>query len=140
MKKMLELFISVPGLTFRCHYFSFAVLIFTLEVFIALFVRDNFVRPYLGDVLAVVLIYCFFRAFLRVEVVPAAIFVLLFAFTIEWLQYVHIVEKLGWERSKLARTIIGTSFSWGDILAYVVGFAGIFVGEPAWFKQSDSSQ
>ncbi len=33
--------------------------IFCIEVLIALYVRDNFVRPYIGDVLVVVVIILF---------------------------------------------------------------------------------
>jgi hypothetical protein len=116
-------------LTFNKNYFGLAVLIFIIEVLIALFVRDNIVRPYLGDVLVVILIYSFIRSFLNVPVFPLAIGVLLFAFTLEVLQYLNIVEKLGLEKSKIARTVIGTSFQWIDLLAYMAGFVVILVVE-----------
>ena len=32
--------------------------LFVVETLIALFVRDAFIRPYMGDVLVVILIYC----------------------------------------------------------------------------------
>src|SRR5687768_15749427 len=91
-------------LTFHKNYFGLAVVIFAIEVLIALFVRDNFVRPYLGDVLVVILIYCFIRSFLRLPVFTVAVFVLLFSFTIEFLQYLNIVETLGLEKSPIVRT------------------------------------
>ena len=108
-------------LKFNTTYFRLASFIFIIETLIALCVHDNFVRPYLGDVLVVILIYCFIKSFLKVKVLPTAIFVLLFAFTIEFLQYLNIVEKLGLQHSKIARTVIGTSFSWIDILTYIIG-------------------
>ncbi|MEO5775490.1 MAG: DUF2809 domain-containing protein [Flavobacterium sp.] len=111
-------------LKFNSTYFRLFSLIFTIEVLIALYVHDNFVRPYLGDVLVVILIYCFIKSFLKLKVIPTAIFVLLFAFTVEFLQYLNVVEKLGLQNSKIARTVIGTSFCWEDILSYI---AGIFV-------------
>jgi len=114
---------------FNKNYFGLAVLIFTIEVLIALFVRDNFVRPYLGDVLVVILIYCFVRSFLNLPVFTLAIGVLIFSFTLEFLQYINIVEKLGLERSKIARTVIGTSFAWIDLLAYTAGIAIVLVVE-----------
>ena len=40
------------GLTWRWSYALAAALLFAVEVAIALYVRDRFVRPYLGDVLA----------------------------------------------------------------------------------------
>lgn len=116
-------------LTFNKNYFGLAVLIFTIEVLIALFVRDQFVRPYLGDVLVVILIYCFIKSFLRLPVFPVAIFVLIFSFTIEFLQYLNIVEKLGLEKSPIARTVIGTLFEWIDLLAYIAGVAIVLTAE-----------
>nr|WP_294939020.1 DUF2809 domain-containing protein [uncultured Flavobacterium sp.] len=106
---------------FNFRYFILTLLFFITEVLIALFVHDNFVRPYLGDVLVVILIYCFVKSFLKVPVITAAASVLLFAFAIEFLQYLNIVELLGWQQSRLASTVVGRSFSWADILCYLVG-------------------
>ncbi|GAB2793492.1 DUF2809 domain-containing protein [Rhabdobacter roseus] len=108
-------------LTFHKNYFGWALLLLAMEVLIALFVRDPLVRPYLGDVLVVILLYCFFKAFLRVPVYPLAWCVLFFAGTLEFLQYLRLVEKLGLEKSTLARTLLGTSFAWLDLLAYLAG-------------------
>jgi hypothetical protein len=116
-------------LNFNKNYFGLAVLIFTIEVLIALFVRDHFVRPYFGDVLVVILIYCFIKSFLRLPVFPVAIVVLIFSFTIEFLQYLNIVEKLGLEKSTIARTVIGTLFEWVDLLAYIVGIVIVLAVE-----------
>jgi hypothetical protein len=123
--------------TFNRNYFGFAVLIFVVEVLIALFVRDKFVRPYLGDVLVVILIYCFVRAFFDVRVVPLAMGVLFFAFAIEFLQYINIVDILGLRESKLASTVMGTSFAWEDILAYVAGIVIVLVSEKYLVKKTD---
>jgi hypothetical protein len=109
------------SVTFNKIYFGLATLLFAIEVLIALFVRDNFVRPYLGDTLVVMLLYCFVKSFLDLPVVMLAMGVLAFSFIIELLQYVHIVEKLGLENSTIASTVIGTSFAWNDILAYIGG-------------------
>ncbi len=129
MKKNSEQNATGFTLAFNKTYFIISVLIFATEVVIALFVRDKFVRPYLGDVLVVILIYCFVRSFIRLAVFPVALAVLLFSFTIEFLQYAQIVEKLGLGHSKIARTVIGTSFAWGDVAAYVVGIAVVLIAE-----------
>lgn len=110
-------------LKFNATYFRLTSLIFTIEILIALYVHDTIIRPYIGDVLVVILIYCFIKSFLDIKVIPTAVFVLLFSFTIEFLQYLNIVEKLGLQNSKIARTVIGTSFSWMDILTYIVGIS-----------------
>jgi len=122
-------------LTFNKNYFGFAILIFFIEVLIALYINDSFVRPYLGDVLVVILIYCFLKSFLKLPVLTAAIAVLVFSFTIEFLQFLNIVEKLGLEKSKIARTVIGTSFSWIDLLTYIIGITIVLIIEKYWLKK-----
>src|SRR6187402_2099185 len=122
-------------LTFNKHYFIFTIFIFLIEVLIALYVHDNFVRPYLGDVLVVILIYCFIKSFLKLPVLTVAIFVLIFSFTVEFLQFLNIVEKLHLEKSKIARTVIGTSFSWIDLLTYIIGIAIVILIEKYWLKK-----
>jgi len=122
-------------LTFNRNYFGLALLIFVIEVLIALFVRDRFVRPYVGDVLVVILLYCSIRSFARLPVLQLGVAVLIFSFMIEFLQYIHIVERLGWGDSNIARTILGSSFSWFDILSYAAGITIVLVVEKYWFKK-----
>lgn len=121
-------------LTFNKAYFFFTVLIFAIEVLIAVFVEDNFIRPHLGDVLVVILIYCFLRSFLRLSVLTTAMLVLIFSFSLEFLQYLKIVEKLGLENSRIARTILGTSFDWMDLINYMLGIAMVILIERYWLK------
>ncbi|WP_333600889.1 ribosomal maturation YjgA family protein [Flavobacterium sp.] len=106
---------------FNRVYFGLAVALFFIEVAIALFVHDKIVRPYIGDVLVVILIYCFVKSFLNLPVMTTAVCVLLFSYTIEILQYFNLVQKLGLEHNKLARIVIGSSFGWEDFLAYTIG-------------------
>lgn len=108
-------------LRFNKTYFLLTILLFCTEVFIALFVHDNFIRPYFGDVLVVILIYCFIQTFFNLSKTKTAIYVLLFAFLIETLQYFNFITFLGLEKNKVAKTVIGNSFSFHDLLAYVVG-------------------
>lgn len=123
-------------LQFNKQYFLFTVILFVIEVLIATYIKDKFIRPYIGDVLVVILIYCFVKTFIKVAVIPAAIGVLLFAFTIEALQYIKIIEILGLENSKLAKIIIGTSFAWADIFAYIAGFIIILIPEKVIINQT----
>src|SRR6187401_2050229 len=108
-------------LRFQINYFLLTILLFLIEVLIALFVHDNFIRPFIGDVLVVILINCFIRSFLNISVLTAAISVLLFSYLVEAFQYFDIVSLAGLQRSEMARTIVGTSFDWLDILAYTSG-------------------
>ncbi|MBT4969798.1 MAG: DUF2809 domain-containing protein [Bacteroidetes bacterium] len=119
-------------ITFNKKYFGLAVLIFLVEIAIALFVHDNFIRPYIGDLLVVVLIYCFIKSFLKLPVLTVALFVLIFSFSIEILQFLNIVEKLGLENSKTAKIVIGTSFNWLDLLAYLTGIGFVLITEKYW--------
>jgi hypothetical protein len=108
-------------LTFNFRYFTATIILFITEVLIALYVDDSIIRPYIGDLLVVVLIYCFVRSFFNFSVRSTAIGVLLFSYTTEVMQYFHVVALLGLQHSRLARIVIGTSFSWEDIIAYTAG-------------------
>ena len=116
--KMLKLPLIIK---FDRFYFSLFITFFIIEVLIALYVNDNFIRPYLGDTFVVILIYCFIRSFFNVPTYPAIIAVLVFSYTIEILQYFKLVELLGLGDYTLARIVIGTSFAWGDLVAYTAG-------------------
>ena len=106
---------------FEKKSFIVAAVIFLVEVFIALFMHDAFVRPYGGDILVVILIYYFVKSFIQVKPLYLAVATVLFAYAVEIGQYFKLIEVLGLQDSKIMQTIIGTSFSWGDILCYTVG-------------------
>ena len=106
---------------FKGHYLIIALIIFFIEVLIALFVHDRIVRPYAGDFLVVILVYCFLRSFINRSVVRLALSALLFSYVVEALQYVDMLGKLGLQNSKLARVVMGSSFEWIDMVAYTAG-------------------
>jgi hypothetical protein len=110
---------------FSKRYFILAFLLFITEVLIAVFVHDQFVRPYVGDYLVVILIYCFLRGFLKASIWQISIFTLLFSYAIETLQYFNLVGMLGLQHSRIANIIIGNSFAWADIIAYTLGIATV---------------
>jgi len=122
-------------MTFRVRYFLAFVFIFVIEVMIALFVHDDFVRPYIGDLLVVILIYCFVRAFFNLSVQVAAFGTLVFSFLVEFLQFLQIVDRLGLRANKVARIVIGTSFSWEDLLMYAIGISVVLICEK-WVRKS----
>lgn len=108
-------------MTFRPGYALAAVLIFAIEVVIALFVRDAFVRPYLGDVLAVILVFVAIRAVFPVGSGPAAAIALSVAVIIELGQLVGILDILGLAHHQWLRIVLGTGFDLRDLLAYAAG-------------------
>ena len=116
---------------FRFHLGSLlvALAIFTIEVLIALFITDNFIRPYVGDVLVVILIYYFLKAFVNIGIWPLAIATLLFSYLIETLQYFQFVKLIGLGDNKLANIVIGNYFAWEDIMAYTIGITIVILIE-----------
>ncbi|RYZ47614.1 MAG: DUF2809 domain-containing protein [Chitinophagaceae bacterium] len=110
-------------------YFILTLILFTIEVLIALFVNDSFVRPYGGDYLVVILLYCFVRSFFKIAVSRAAAVVLLIAFLVEGFQGLQGIRLLGWQNNRLAKTVLGTSFEWTDLLAYALGIATVLLVE-----------
>lgn len=110
-------------------YLIAAVLLFFTEVYIALYVHDDFIRPYFGDYLVVILMYSFIRAFFNLSVLRTSIFVLLLSYLIEMLQYFHVLEILNLQKYHLLAVVLGTSFAWVDILAYTLGIISVLLIE-----------
>ncbi|MFZ6030504.1 MAG: DUF2809 domain-containing protein [Chloroflexota bacterium] len=110
------------------HLLFFAALFLT-EISIAVFVHDRFVRPFVGDVLVVLLMYAFVRTFFEVSNhTLLAGGLLLLAYLVELGQHFDLVSRLGFAESRVAALVIGTSFDWADMLAYTIGFVLIVFG------------
>lgn len=116
-------------MTFRPGYALAAGLLFAVEVLIALYMHDRFVRPYLGDVLAVILVYCGLRAVTRLEVIPAAMVAEGIAFAVEFGQLIGILDMLGLRSNTIARVVLGAGFEVKDLFAYAVGAAIVLLVE-----------
>lgn len=107
---------------FEIKYIYLFCVLFIIELGIAKYINDVFIRPFIGDVLVVVLIYCFLRAFLNVPSSKVALGVFVFACCIELLQAIHFVSLLGFEGCKPIAIALGSTFDVKDILAYLVGY------------------
>ena len=105
---------------FNLKAFIIFCIIFLIEVLIAKFINDRIIRPYVGDILVVILIYYFTKAFIRTKSIYIVFATVLFAYFVEIGQYFHIADILGVE-NKVLRIMIGSSFSWGDIVCYTIG-------------------
>lgn len=116
-------------LRFCPRFFFYTILFFVIEVLIAMYAYDDFLRPYVGDYLVVMLIYCALRTFIKANTLPVVIGVLLFAYLVEVLQYFRIVDRLGLSGNQLAKTVIGYGFEWLDMLAYTLGVITIILVE-----------
>ena len=107
----------------RVIYVVSFLLILATEIFIALFVRDSFIRPYVGDMLVTVLICCFVRFFILEKFRVAPLFVFIFSMLVEIGQYFDFVKLLGLDNNLFLSTLLGRTFSVADIICYGIGCA-----------------
>jgi hypothetical protein len=115
--------------SFHYKYLLLTVILFATEVMIGTYLHDAIIRPYGGDFLAVILIYCFVKSFLNTRLLPTVVCVLLLAYVVEISQYFHLINIVGLQNSKAARVIMGTSFSWTDMLMYTLGMIIVWIFE-----------
>lgn len=105
----------------RIKYLLAFIIFFITEVLIAVYVHDDFIRPYVGDILVVVLLYCFIKIFVPYKGKLMPLYIFIFSAFVEILQYFKLVEVLGLQDNRFARIVIGSVFDWKDILCYGVG-------------------
>lgn len=120
-------------------YAGLFFVVFILEVLIALFINDSFIRPFGGDILVTVLLCLFFRAFFPVKTKLLPVYVFLFAVAVEICQYFDIVKLLGFENNAFISTIVGRSYSFIDIICYGVGCVAFFIIEQTFLKKNEVS-
>ena len=92
-----------------------------VEVCIALFVHDAFVRPYVGDMLVTLLLCCMCRVILPDKIRLLPVFVFLFAACVEIAQYFDVVALMGLTDDWFLSIALGRTFSWMDLVCYAVG-------------------
>lgn len=117
----------------RILYAIATLILLAIEVFIALYVNDSFVRPYLGDVLVVIVIYTFIRIIIPKKFRLLPLYILVFSVGVEVLQLLNIVELLGLGNSAFFRVLIGSVFDVKDVVCYTVGCCLLGVYE-VWLK------
>jgi Protein of unknown function (DUF2809) len=128
----------MPVFRFKWTYFLLFLLLLLTEIYIGAFVHDRLIRPVGGDYLVVILLYCLVRSLWEWPVAWTALAVLIFAYMVETTQYFRLADALGLGRHSLARIIIGSSFSWGDIIAYTAGI-GTVLGLESIGKKREAS-
>lgn len=101
---------------------AFLILLLT-EVLIALFVHDSFVRPYIGDVLVVIVIYSFIRIFIPHKIRLLPLYVFIFAAGVEVLQLCNFVDLIGLGDIRFFRVLFGSVFDIKDVICYAAGCA-----------------
>jgi len=106
--------------------------LFIVEVVIALYVHDGLIRPSGGDVLAAA-----FRVVIRrASSLRLAIAAFGIGACVEIFQALQLPERLGLTHYAVLRVLVGTTFQWGDLLAYAIGAsAGYLIDEKtAWIR------
>ncbi|MBK1810547.1 DUF2809 domain-containing protein [Clostridium sp. YIM B02505] len=104
----------------RRYILSFIIL-FIIETLIALYVHDGIIRPYIGDILVVVLMYTFIRGIVKKRIRFLPVYLFLFASAVEIMQYFRFIDLLHLRSNRVASVILGTSFDIKDILCYLAG-------------------
>ena len=113
----------------RIGYLVLFVALLVTEVLIALFVTDAFIRPYGGDILVTILLCCFVRIFFPQKCSLLPLWVFLFSVAVEVAQYFDFVSLLGLHDIPFFRILLGTSFSFPDLLCYAAGCVIFFTCE-----------
>ena len=107
----------------RLIYLAAFLILLLAECLIGAFVHDDFIRPYVGDLLVTVLLCCLGRVcFPKAPWLCPA--VLVFSWGVELLQLLDLPRLLGLEGTALA-IALGSVFDWRDLVCYSAG-CGIF--------------
>ena len=110
----------------RSRYLLLAAGLLGVEIGIAGFAHDRFVRPYAGDFLATILVCCLLKRFWPAPAGRVAAVALLVSYAVEGAQLLHLLR---WQHSAAARLVLGSQFEWGDMLAYTLGAALVLLAE-----------
>ena len=100
-------------------YQVLAVILFLIEL--AITFTDGFVRHTFGDFIVVILLYCLIKSIITISNKAAAIIVLLFSFAIEFIQLTTLSQSEIFNKLPFLKLILGTTFQWGDLVAYTLG-------------------
>lgn len=107
-------------------------ILFVIEVTIALLIDDAIIRPLVGDVLVVILLFFAVRSLSAAPTLPIVMGVLIFAWAVEFAQYFRLIYRLGWADNAIARTVIGTRFDPRDLVAYILGAVIVAIADSRW--------
>lgn len=105
----------------RLFYLTSFLILMIIEIMIALYAHDSFIRPYVGDILVIGVLYTFIRIFIPEHVHSLPYILFGFATLIEILQYFHFANLLDSIDSKVLRIALGSTFDIKDILCYAIG-------------------
>lgn len=112
--------VSCPKFRFSLRCATLSTILLFLLIFIALYVREPFVRTFLGDVLVILWMFYCVSSVLRMAEAKLIALIVTFAFCVELSQYFRILEPLNID-SKLLKVILGSIYDPLDFVAYILG-------------------
>ncbi|WCE32472.1 ribosomal maturation YjgA family protein [Vibrio sp. SCSIO 43137] len=95
-----------------------SVILFLILIYIAFYVDDRFVRPFLGDVIVVIWLYFCTSTVISYSPLRLGIGVAVVSYLVEFIQHTAVFSL---ENYPLLRIALGSTYDWLDILAYTVG-------------------
>ena len=105
------------------------LVLFCIEVTIAIYIKQGFIRVVFGDFLVVIMLYYFIKSFINHKPIYIAVIVLFIAYLVEFLQFIDILNIVNYKNNYLVNIILGTTFNSKDIIAYTVGIATVILIE-----------
>ncbi|WP_299128933.1 DUF2809 domain-containing protein [uncultured Winogradskyella sp.] len=124
---------------FNKYYLALAHSIFLIELAIAFIIKTGFIRYTFGDYLVVILLYAIFRGCTNLSVRASALVVLLITYGIELLQLTTFLSLFNLQNSSTAKLIFGSTFQFGDIMAYTLGVLTVILIEQYYEKYKNTN-
>lgn len=118
------------------RYIVIFSLLLASEIAIAVYHFHDFVRGFIGDVLVIPLMYCFFRIITNAPAKTVLLSVLGLAVGIEFLQLFSIAEILKIENT-IIQTMLGSTFDLLDLVAYLFGIIPVICIEKCYNDGED---
>ncbi|MCC4213904.1 DUF2809 domain-containing protein [Leeuwenhoekiella parthenopeia] len=110
----------------RLYYVIGFVILFGIEAAIAMYLKGGFIRSYLGDLLAVILIYTLIMSCSRLAVKTGLVLTASIALLVEVLQLIDLTQFFEGTYKQVATLVFGSHFSWIDLLMYALGMLAVY--------------
>lgn len=104
----------------RWIYALSALVLLLVEIVIGAFVHDAFLRPYGGDILVIMLLAALYRTVFPEKPRHIGLYMIGAGVLAELLQAFDFCGRMGLSGTVFA-VLLGTSFSWIDLLCYLAG-------------------
>lgn len=115
-------------MNYRRIHIILTFLLLGISALIAFYSRElGSIRGYIGDVVIVMFLYSLVRTFHDIGRMYTFLGVVIFAYLIEWLQYLDILDILHIRGNTILKLALGSVFDPYDLIAYTVGWILIFL-------------